>query len=88
VERAKILDVSVELQDPTPLILFEYPEGARIFLDNVPVSNPQSPRAVEPGVHEVRFQVSDYSIIRPITVQKGKTYKIALSVDVNISESN
>jgi hypothetical protein len=54
----------------------------------VPVSNPQSPRAVEPGVHEVRFQVSDYSIIRPITVQKGKTYKIALSVDVNISESN
>jgi hypothetical protein len=88
VERAKILDLSVELQDPTPLILFEYPEGARIFVDNLPVPNPQSPHAVEPGLHELRFQVSDYSIIRPITVQKGKTYKVALSVDVNISESN
>ncbi|MDR1862511.1 MAG: hypothetical protein LBQ67_01175 [Treponema sp.] len=88
VERAKVLDLAVELQDPTPLIFFEYPEGARIFLDNTPVSNPQSFQPVEPGSHEIRFQISDYSIIRPITVQKGKTYKVALSVDVNILETN
>jgi hypothetical protein len=88
VERAKVLDLTLELQDPTPLISFEYPEGAGIFLDNLPVSNPQAPQPVEPGLHEVRFQVSDYSIIRPITVQKGKTYKVALSVDVDISETN
>jgi hypothetical protein len=87
VERAKILDVQVELQDPTPLILFEYPENARIFLDNVLVNDPQAPHPVEPGLHEVRFQVSDYSIIRPVTVQKGKTYKVALSVDVDITEN-
>ncbi|AEF81163.1 hypothetical protein [Leadbettera azotonutricia] len=88
VERAKVLDVQVELQDPTPLILFEYPENARIFLDNVLVRDPQLPHPVEPGFHEVRFQVSDYSIIRPVTVQKGKTYKIALSVDVDITEDD
>jgi hypothetical protein len=88
VERAKVLDLAVELQDPTPLIVFEYPEGARIFLDNIPVSDPHSLQPLEPGIHEVRFQVSDYSIIRPITVQKGKTYKVALSVDVDISETN
>jgi hypothetical protein len=88
VERAKVLDLTLELQDPTPLICFEYPEGAGIFLDNLPVSNPQVLQPVEPGFHEVRFQVSDYSIIRPITVQKGKTYKVALSVDVDISETN
>jgi hypothetical protein len=88
VERAKVMDLSVELQDPTPLIFFEYPEGAKIFLDDISVSNPQSLQPVEPGFHEVRFQVSDYSIIRPITVQKGKTYKVALSVDVDILETN
>jgi hypothetical protein len=88
VERAKVLGLTLELQDPTPLIYFEYPEGASIFLDNTPVSNPQTLQPVEPGLHEVRFQVSDYSIIRPIMVQKGKTYKVALSVDVDISESN
>jgi hypothetical protein len=88
VERAKAMDLLVELQDTTPLIYFEYPENARIFLDNVPVSDPATPRPVEPGLHEVCFQVSDYSVIRPVTVQKGKTYCIALSVDVTITEND
>jgi hypothetical protein len=87
VERAKIIDLQVELQDTTPLIYFEYPENALIFLDNVPVANPGTPQPVEAGLHEVRFQVSDYSVIRPVTVEKGKTYCVALSVDVNITEN-
>jgi len=87
VERAKSLDLTVELQDTTPLLIFEYPENARVYLDNVFLPNPKIPHPVEPGVHEVRFEVSDYTIIRPVTVQKGKTYRVALSVDVNISES-
>jgi hypothetical protein len=88
VERARVLDLLVELQDPTPLIFFEYPEGAGIYLDNTLVSNPKSLQPVEPGFHEIRFQIGDYSIIRPIAVQKGKTYKIALSVDMDILETN
>ena len=87
VERAKILDLTVELQDPTPLLVFESPENARVYLNNSIVRNPGTPQPVEPGVHEVRFQVSDYTIIRPITVQKGKTYRVSLSVDVNITET-
>lgn len=87
VERAKTLDLTVELQDPTPLVIFEYPENARVYLNNVFIRDPAEPRKVEPGVHEVRFQVSDYTITRPITIQKGKTYRVALSVDVNISET-
>jgi hypothetical protein len=87
IERAKILDLSIELQDPTPLVIFEAPEDARIFLDNEPVALGLTPVPVEPGPHEVRFQVSDYAIVRQITVQRGKTYRVALAVDVNISES-
>ena len=87
VERAKTLDLAVELFDTSPLLVFEHPENAKVYLNNVFIPNPRTPRPVEPGVHEVRFQVSDYTIIRPVTVQKGKTYRIALSVDVNISES-
>ena len=87
VERAKTLDLTVELQDTTPLVIFESPENARVYLDNVYIPNPRTPHPVVPGVHEVRFQVSDYTIIRPITVQKGKTYKVALAVDVTISET-
>ena len=88
VERAKFLDLLIELQDPTPLLIFEYPEGARIFVDNRQVGDPELPYPVEPGLHEIRFQMSNYLITRPVTVQKGKTYRIALSVDVNITEND
>ncbi|MDR3114064.1 MAG: hypothetical protein LBU25_00920 [Treponema sp.] len=87
VERGKILDITIELQDPTPLISFEAPENTRIYFDNEPVEDTHRSYPVEPGGHEVRFQMSDYSIIRPLVVQKGKTYKVALTVDVLVSES-
>jgi hypothetical protein len=87
IERAKVVDLTIELQDPTPLIIFEAPEDARVFLDNAPVASNLSPVPVEPGPHEIRFQVSDYAIVRQIRVQRGKTYRVALAVDVNISES-
>jgi hypothetical protein len=87
VERAKVLDITLELQDSTPMILFEAPEEALIFFDGIQVERSLTPFPVEPGVHEVKFQVSDYSVIKPVTVQRGKTYKVALTVDINIRES-
>jgi len=87
VERAKVLDLVVELQDTTPLLIFEYPEETKVYVDNVFLTNPRNPYPVEPGSHEVSFKISDYTIVRPLTVQKGRTYRVALSVDVNISVS-
>jgi hypothetical protein len=88
IERGKILDLPIALQDPTPLVIFEGPENARIFFDNEPVENLQTPYPAEPGPHEVRFQLSDYSVIKTLNIQKGKTYRVALAVDVDVSESD
>jgi hypothetical protein len=87
VEKAKRLDIVVELQDPTPLIIFEAPGNALIFLDNSPVSRESSPIPVDVGIHEARFQVGDYTLTRIITVERGKTYRIALSVGIDIEET-
>jgi hypothetical protein len=87
VERGEILDISINLQDPTPLIIFEAPENARIFLDNTPI-DPSRPLPVEPGAHEVRFQLSDYAVVKPLFVQKGKTYRLVMAVDVTVSETD
>jgi hypothetical protein len=87
VERAKTLDLTIELQDPTPLMIFEGPENAQIFLDDKPVSYTMGPVPLEPGLHEVKFQVGDYTIAKTVTVQRGKTYRMALTVDLNVSES-
>jgi hypothetical protein len=86
VERARVLDLTIELQDPTPLMIFEGPENALIFLNEKPVSAALGPVPVDPGLHEVKYQVGDYTITRSVTVQRGKTYRMALSVDIILSE--
>jgi hypothetical protein len=88
VERARILDLTIELQDPTPIIIFEGPQNAQIFLNNTPVPRNREPVTVEPGQHEVKFQVGDYTIIRTLNIQRGKTYRVALEVDLTIHEED
>jgi len=88
VERAKTIELVIELQDPTPLIVFESPENTRIFLNNNPVSRDNGPIPVEPGVHEARFHIGDYTLTKTINVQRGKTYKIAVSVGIDIDETD
>jgi hypothetical protein len=87
VEKAKSLVVVVELKDPTPLIIFEAPGNAQIFLNNSLVSRDSGPIPVDAGVHEAKFQVGDYTLTRIITVERGKTYRIALSVGIDIEEN-
>ncbi|GHV75618.1 hypothetical protein AGMMS49942_04390 [Spirochaetia bacterium] len=87
IERGKTLDLAIALQDVTPLVFFEAPENTRIFFDNEAVDGGAQGLAVEPGLHEVRFQMSDYSVVKPVTIQRGKTYRLALAVDVSVSES-
>jgi len=88
VERSKTIDLLIELQDPTPLIIFESPENARIFLNNNPVSRDSGPIPVEPGLHEARFLIGDYTLTKTLSVQRGKTYKVAVSVGIDVNESD
>jgi hypothetical protein len=86
IERGKTLNLSVTLQDLTPLVIFEAPALARIFIDNTSVMRTTAPLAVEPGIHNVRIQLSDYTIIKTVTIEKGKTYRVAFIVDMQVSE--
>jgi hypothetical protein len=88
VERAKTIQLIVELQDPAPIIIFEGPENAHIFLNSAPVPRSRQSVAVEPGPHEVKFIIGDYTILKNINVQRGKTYRVALNVDLAIDESD
>lgn len=86
IERAKVLELSIELKDPTPVIYFEAPENARIFLNNEAVLNKAAPYLVEPGTHEVQFRIGDYGIFKTLQAEKGKTYKVSMEVDVSVHE--
>jgi len=88
VERAKTTDLVIELQDPTPLIIFESPGNTRIFLNNNPVPRDSGPIPVDPGTHEARFHIGDYILTKIINVQRGKTYRVAVSVGIDIDEND
>ncbi|MDR2111111.1 MAG: hypothetical protein LBP32_07370 [Spirochaetaceae bacterium] len=88
VERGKVVDIVVELRDATPLVLFEAPEDSLIFFDGVLLEDNLKPHPAEPGIHEVKCRISDYSIVKSIEIQKGKTDKVALTVDLNVAENN
>ncbi|MDR2596814.1 MAG: hypothetical protein LBC76_05765 [Treponema sp.] len=88
VERAKVNDLVIELQDPTPILILEAPQNAVIFLDNAIFQRSRESVTVEPGLHEIKFQIGDYTITRNLNVQRGKTYRIALTVDLTVQEEN
>jgi hypothetical protein len=88
VERAKIVDLNIELQDPTPIIIFESPQNAEIYLNNNLIPRSGEPVTVEPGQHEVRFRVGDYTVTRTLNIQRGKTYRVSLAVDLTIHEDD
>jgi hypothetical protein len=88
IERGKILELAITLQDTVPLVYFEAPDNALIFFDNEAVDGSRQPLAADPGPHEVRFQMGDYTVIKSLTIYRGKTYRVALAVDVSISESD
>jgi hypothetical protein len=88
VERAKTIDLTIELQDPTPIIIFEGPENAVVFFNDVLISRTARQVTVPPGTHEVKFQIGDYTVTRIMNIQRGKTYHVALTVDLTIQESH
>lgn len=86
IERARTLDLAVDLRDTTPILQFEAPDNTRVYLDEDLISNLHQSKTIEPGEHTVRFQVGDYSVVKQLTIEKGKTYKIVLTIDVSINE--
>ncbi|HPC70673.1 MAG TPA: hypothetical protein PLB48_02600 [Treponema sp.] len=86
IERARTLDVSIDLRDTTPILQFEAPDNTKVYLDDDLINNLRQLKTVEPGVHTVRFQVGDYSVVKQLTIEKGKTYKVVLTVDVSVNE--
>jgi hypothetical protein len=86
VERSKTVDLTIELQDPTPIIIFEAPQNAQIYLNNTLISRRSDPVTVDPGQHEVKFQVGDYTLTRTLNIQRGKTYRVSLAVDLTVQE--
>lgn len=85
VEAGRIVPIELTMTPNLPRFAFEAPAGTVILLDGqaVPPSE-MGGLAVEPGEHTLFFRIGDYSMTRKIQALRGKTYKLVLSVELDV----
>ncbi len=87
VEQGKTIELVVELQDTTPVLVVEAPDSAVVTLDGVRVDHVSKPSmTVEPGDHTAACRIGDYSLTRKFTAYRGKTYRLVLEIDLQVQE--
>jgi hypothetical protein len=88
VEQGRVLELPIELADTMPLLLLEAPDSALVSIDGVKVNHVGRPSmTVEPGEHSIVCRIGDYSLTRKFTAYRGKTYRIVLSIDLEVQEA-
>jgi hypothetical protein len=88
VDRGKMTEIFITLKDTMPLLLFEAPDRALIFINNRRIITTDTPYPISPGIYDIKIQVSDYTIIKTVQIQKGKTYRVAFTMDMSVDETD
>jgi hypothetical protein len=71
-----------------PKIVFEAPDTAEIFLDGQKLDGlPKKPMSVTEGEHTVIMRVGNYSLTKKFSVERGRSYKISLFLDISVQEN-
>ncbi|MBR1638302.1 MAG: hypothetical protein IJ688_02840 [Treponema sp.] len=86
IDQAKQTDLTVELKSIEPTLLVSAPDGTAILLDGEVFSSIGTEIVISEGEHKLSFTIGDYELIRTISAIKGKTYKAAFSLDLEITE--
>ena len=86
IDQAKKSDVLIDLKSIEPTVLITAPEGATVFFDDEKFEDLGKEVVVSEGDHKIRCGIGDYEIVRTLSVTKGRSYKVNLTVDLEISE--
>ncbi|MEI6386546.1 MAG: hypothetical protein WCQ50_07920 [Spirochaetota bacterium] len=88
IEQGRYIDLEVELEDTSPVLVVEAPDSAVITLDGARINHVTKPSMIlEPGEHLIACRIGDYSMTRKFSVFRGKNYRIVLSIDLVFQES-
>lgn len=86
IEQAKTTDVNLTLKSTEPALSISAPEGTQIFLDDKPFTRTNREIPISEGEHKIRFSLGGYEMTRAIEIQNGKTYKVNLTIDLEVTD--
>lgn len=86
IDQIKETDITIIMKSIEPTILVTAPGGVKVYIDDELCNNIGKEFIVSEGNHLIKFSLGDYEVIRSINVIKGKSYKINVSVDLQVHE--
>lgn len=86
IDQAKITELEILLKSIEPTLIVTAPEGATVYLDDEKFEDLGKEVVISEGDHKIRCGIGDYEVVRSLSVTKGRSYKVNLTVDLQISE--
>lgn len=88
IEQASETTLPITFTGTQPIVKLVMPSHTIVFCDGEQCSVISNSISLTPGVHELKFVVGDYEIIKNVQIQEGVNYTISLSMDANVIEEN
>ncbi len=86
IEQAKSTSLEIILKSTTPTIIVTAPSNAEVFIDEEKFTDFGQETEISEGEHKIKCLIGGYELIRNVNIQKGKTYSINLSVNLEITD--
>lgn len=86
IDRARTAVYEVTLKSLSPTLSLSAPDTVEIFFDDRKVMSADGEFEISEGEHRLRFLMGSYELIRQLHAEKGKSYSVNLSVDLQITE--
>ena len=86
IDRARTTVCEISLKSLMPTVSISVPDNVDMFFDDKKIDGTAAEFEVSEGEHRLRFLMGSYEIIRSLNAEKGKSYFVNLSVDLEITE--
>lgn len=86
IDQTKETMVSIVMKSIEPTVLVTAPGNIKIYIDDELCHSIGKEFIISEGNHIIKFSLGDYEVIRSLNVIKGKSYKINISVDLQVHE--
>ncbi len=87
IEHGKTTTLTVNLRDTTPELVVSAPANTKVLLDGEPFVWDKGTVTILPGEHTLKFVLADYEVTKTFTAINGKSYNMALTVDIQYTET-
>lgn len=87
VEQARSANLSVPLLRALAGVTYTAPRGARVYVDGAALAAETGDFTAPPGEHTIVVVVGDYTVTKRFSVEEGREYRIAVTMDIAVEEA-